>query len=1236
MTKKATTKELRKRTGGSGGAATPSFTMFALILGCFFVSGVTGLTYEILWTRMIVKIIGSSPFAVSIVLTVFMGGLGLGSYLAGRTIDRVKEPRRLVRIYGILELAIAGYAFVLPLLLAAFRPLYAILYNRLFEYFIVYNLLTFVGCALLLIVPVTCMGATLPILSRFFVRSLSRVGTNVGKLYGLNTIGAAVGSLLCGFWLINLLGMWGTLAFAVVLNGLIGTVCIVMSARPTGRAEAPERTASDEERPADIPAPAAHGSFGSYALLIFAVSGFCAMAYEVIWIKLLGLIVGPTTYSFTIVLVTFITGLALGAMFFGWLGDRVKHTIVLLLVTQIAAALFALGFSQLAGNSQIFFAKLIHRFNDSFAYLYLVKAAVLFLFMFPPTFCLGATFPLVGKIYTTSLAHTGRSIGFAYAVNSVGAVLGSFCAGFLLIPFVGKETGLSLVVAMQLATALFVGWRVLGRTRMPALRWMPLALVGCLGVAAVFYYPHWDRKMLSRSRYHRFERPALRNVGWLEAMFPGSARFSERWMTIAPEEELVYYGDGIGGFTTVLRTESLGTTTYALCNSGKTDASYPGDMITQGLLAHFPMLFHPDPRDVLIIGLASGITAGEVLYYPVERLDVVDINEKVVAASEFFREWNNDVLSDPKTRLIIQDGRAHLAMTNRSYDVISSEPSNPWMAGLASLFTRECFELGKARLNDGGIFVQWTHSYEMDWPTFAMIGRTFAEVFPNSMLLNSAPTTDGPDYLLIGVKGDKKLDVRVAAENLKYAQLSNNMTLLDHRLFYNLIVSEDLKELFGDGPVHSENRPYLEFAAPKLLYTSDPTIRHMISRGRRLSESTKEIIDRNSADIDARIDFAAYALSLSSPELVYQEQWALTDATPDQRRRFADLVTNFCRNHVVVDHSRLRDAELREACLAAQIEELRARMVDAKDRVPFLNRLGEMSSKRGALDEAIGYYSELLALEPENVEAHNNIANVLARQKRYDEATVHHFRAIELAPESARALNNLACTLSEQGRSGQALGYFAKALALDPNFADAHYNMGKALASQGKAGDAVVHLTEAVRIKPDYSDANVLLGDLLLAQGEAERAVARYAAALRTHPEDPIGHAGLGSALAAQGKTAEAIDNLSRAVRLDPDYVKALNSLAWILATGSDSRYRDGARAVELARRACELTGYKHPLLMDTLAAAYAEAGEFDRARETAQRAISLARSAGRSQWAQDIETRLELYNRGLAFRAGS
>jgi spermidine synthase len=904
----------------------------------------------------------------------------------------------------------------------------------------------------------------------------------------------------------------------------------------------------------------------------------------------------------------------------------------LLLATQTAAALFALAFSQFAGNSQIFFAKLIYEFKENHAHLYLAKALLLFVFMLPPTFCLGATFPLVGKIYTRSLAHTGRSIGFAYAVNSVGAVLGSFCAGFLLIPFLGKENGLGLVIGAQLLTAVCVGFLTFRKAGVPFLRWSPLVLIGVLGVGLAFYFPHWDRKTLSKGKYHRFERSEIRNASWMKTLVsPKSVHFAED-----EGEELVYYGDGIGGFTAVLKQDVLGDMKYILLNSGKPDASFPGDMATQVLSAHFPLLFHPAPKTVLVIGLASGITAGEVLGYPVERLDIVDINEKVVAASGYFREWNSDVLADGRTRLIIQDARAHLAMTNRMYDVISSEPSNPWMAGIASLFTRDFFESVRDHLNDGGIFVQFTHAYEMDWDVFAMIGRTFAEVFPNSILVNTDPTTVGGDYLLIGIKGAGKFDARVAAERLKYAQRSKNIELLDPRLFFSLIVSEDLRGLFGDGPVHTENHPYLEYAAPKLMFVDDPVIGQSVLNRKRLSKGTDDIVRELTADLDRRIDFAAYALSIYTPALAFRDYVDLSAATPAQRERLSGLLIDYCRQNVVRDVFLLRDEAVRDTCVAVQMDVVTKRMATAKDRGPYLKRLAEMSFNEGELDRALEYLSQAVTLNPRDGEAESNIGVILTRQGKYDDAVAHHKKAIGIDPNAATNYDNMGCTLAEQGKTAEALEYFSKALKRDPELVDAHYNIGNTLASEGRFDEAVQHFSTAVRLKPDLVEAHNNLGNTLLAQGRVGDAIAQFKVALSLRPDLALAHFGLGRALDSQGRTGEAIEHLSRCVALEPDFAAALGSLAWILATGSDAKYRDGARAVALAERACELTGYTHPLMLDALAAACAETGDFARATETARRAIAQARSAGQEAWAQDIGSRLELYDQGTPFRTVS
>ncbi|MFO7560932.1 MAG: fused MFS/spermidine synthase [Desulfobacterales bacterium] len=1078
----------------------PSSLFFLLILSCFFVSGLTGLTYQILWTRMIVKIIGSAPFAISIVLTVFMGGLGLGSYLAGRTIDRVKNPLTLVRIYGILEIIIALYGLVLPLLLIAFRPLYAYLYNHLFAYFFGYSLLTFFGCTILLLIPVTCMGATLPVLSRFFVTSISKVGTHVGRLYGLNTIGAAAGSLLCGFWMLSALGILGTLGLAITLNTIIGLICIAVS-----RGGATSRFQSTDSEVVSTP-DSVNGSLEPplipiekqkrYSLIIFAVSGFCAMAYEVIWVKLLGLLVGPTTYSFTIVLVTFIACLAFGSIFFGWLADRVRNTLFLLIATQLIAALSALFFSQIMGNSQIFFAKLIFHYKDNFVLLQFLKASSLFVFMFIPTFCLGATFPLVGKICTRSLEKTGHSIGFAYAINTVGAVLGSFCAGFLLIPFLGKEHSIGLVVSIQLLTPLFICLHIVVKTKSSVLKWSPLIAGVLAGLILIKDYPHWDRKMLSKGKYHRFDEIQKRKTGWLEALLNGTEIFSP-----AEAYELVYFGDGIGGFTTVLKSnpDAIGEVTYSLLNSGKADASSSRkDMFTQTLLAHFAMLYHEKPENVLVLGLASGITAGEVLFYPsVKRLDGIEINRQVVAASDFFIPWNNNVLADPRTELIIQDGRAHLELTKRKYDVIISEPSNPWMAGLATLFTHEFMNLAKNRLMEDGIYVQWLHSYQMDWPTFSLVGRTFSKVFPNSMLVTTDPRGElGPDFLLVGFKGKKQLDPRIAKSNLPHARKSNNMTLNDHNLFYNFIVSEDLTMLFDDGPINTDNNPILEFSAPKLIHY-DPAvslINKRLSANSWLSPETTAIIRKNRESIDSQLDFAAYTLSFNTHP---KNMVDLARATPEQKERYNRMMIEYCSSNVVGDFSFIPDKSLRRKCIEANLEAIRKNLDKVPDKAPLYYYMGWLCHHNGLVDEAVDPLLEVLQTKPDDPETNHLLKKVLSEStardenmmkirkkrdanennpgfhyhlgnlyllKKMDSSAVDSFeKALGIRPDFIHALNSMALYYTEKNDYDRAISYFKQMVEVKPDIAAVYYNIACLYSKQNRIEKSIDWLNKAIK-----------------------------------------------------------------------------------------------------------------------------------------------------------------------------
>ena len=1102
-----------------------------LIPACFFLSGASGLIYEILWTRMLVEIIGGAPYSVSIILTVFMGGLGLGSYWAGRLVDRLPAPR-LMAVYGLLELAIAAWAGLVPWLLTGVRPLQALLYNRLYDQAFAYHALTFGLCALVLLLPVLCMGATLPILCRYCVDELAHLGRHAGRLYGLNTLGAALGTLACGFYLIERWGVDGALWTAVAINGTVGLGCLLLGLARQRAAGMP-RKAQPQPAPDTVPAPAADRERRA-ALVIFAVSGFCAMSCEVLWTKLLALIVGPTTFSFTIVLVTFIGGLALGSLVFGVLADRVRDRLLLLVWTQAAAGILLLLVSHVLGHTQLFFAKLIFTFKDQFALLNALKAAALFGLMILPTFCFGASFPLVGKICVRSVSQVGRTLGSAYMVNTVGSLLGPFVAGFVLLPLLGKEASLRLTAGLQLLTCIGVV-ALVGRRGLSPRAMLAAGAAAALGLVLCLHYPAWSHRQLSAGKYQDFEdtRPLLARTGWVESLWRGT-----RILESVQKGELLYYGDGVGGFTTVVRyPDAFGNFNLALANSGKTDASSRQDMETQTLLAHLPLRHHPQPRSVMVIGLASGITAGEVLGYPVEHVDVLEINPQVVAASGWFTRWNGDVLTDPRTRLILQDARAHLQLTDRSYDVIISEPSNPWMEGLAALFTRDFFAAARDRLADGGLFAQWIHAYQMDWETFAMIGRGFAEVFPDCRLARMSPVQSEGDYLLIGFKG--RPGDRDAAGRQRAP--SRNVALSELRLLDRLIVSDAPAALFGPGPLHTDRHPRLEFAAPRLMHLKSTQIFERIRSAPPAagpSAATRAAVERIDRNPDARLALAEFAFSVYSP---FRDMVDVERATAEQQERYSALWEGYCAGNEV-DYGVI-SGSVRSRCAAVQVARLEPRLAELPDRAASLSYLGDVYALQGRFAKAVSAFQEALRLKPLSVTGHMQLGLALMRQGRPVEAVDTLQAARRLDPADPLAAYHCGVVLAWAERPVEAAAAFEDALRLDPNLSDARHQLGLVRAGQGRVEDAARHFAEAVRLKPDGIEARNDLGVAYARLGRFEDAARQFREALRLRPQDAEIHTNLGMALVSLGRVGEGIDQFHLALEVNPDYAAARANL---------------------------------------------------------------------------------------------
>lgn len=696
--------------------------LFALLL--FLSSGACALIYEITWTRMLTLIFGSTTFAVSTILASFMAGFGIGSYFFGRFIDRHGEP---LKVYGILELIIGGIALLFPFVVDALMGLNIYIHRELWpeaSYF-EHSVIKFVLYFTTILIPASLMGATFPIIVKFFVQGLRGLGTGVGTVYTVNTLGAVIGCLATGFILIRLLGQTTTTYWAAAANITIGITAIVVNAqiRKSGAAaegdshadkhnqsKAPPTAEADEPRPAIPPLVASVILFG------FFMSGFCALAYEVLWTRMLVFAAGVTTYAFSAMLATFLCGLAIGSILFAKLVDKQKNLLVLFAVIQFAIGLTAYFGSQIVLSDPDFFQALTNRNSLEFADSWLEFSWRLFSstasLMLVPTILMGATFPLVNKIYVSSLQGLGRDVGKAYLLNSLGSALGAMAVGFVVIPNIGISHGLLLIALINIA----LGGIVLAMAGMVSTaksekaRSIPYEMIS-LGVCVVLAAP-----LLIVSFKSTMPALELGIRGALEDNF-----------------EVLSYKEGTSGTTTVVEHRAR-RKARDLFIEGFSAAGTSQSYNYMRMLGHLPMLLCDDPKDVLVIAFGTGTTSGTVGMYEHERFDIVELSEEVIDVAHYFESRNRNILEDDRTNLIIDDGRNHLLTTNRKYDVISLEPMPPYFPGAISLYTREFYEICKSRLTEKGVMCQWLPPHSQSARDQQGLLRAFSEVFPHTSL----------------------------------------------------------------------------------------------------------------------------------------------------------------------------------------------------------------------------------------------------------------------------------------------------------------------------------------------------------------------------------------------------------------------------------------------------------------------------------------------------------------------
>ena len=1014
-------------------------------LAAAFASGCGALLNQVLWSRVLSLAFGSTMEAVAAVTATFMGGLALGGAFGPRFV-RGAGPRTASTLYVRIETGLAIFAMVLAFLLPLLEEVRA-------------SAGAFVAWSLAfaaLLAPTTLMGATLVMQTHALSASgdtrASRVG---GWLFAANTFGAVVACYVSVLFLIPAFGVRRTIFVAAACHAMAALGALrftppegAFRQAPTEPFESPgeasrERRNDRGKRRSDS-SDAALDPRGIWPVLAgLLIAGFCGLANEVAWTRAFVLIVGPTVHAFAFVLGAIVLGLATGALASASLLVRLPNPGFLFVGLQAGVSIASALVARSIADLPLRYGEDVRRLLDNPEALLQLQAMRAIALLAPVAALSGALFP-VGLRLLSNRHTPAEAVGIASAVNTAGAIAGSLLAGFVALPAIGLDKTLAVIIALSGSAALLVAATRQGMTRIAG-----VVLAG-IAVACAFVTRPFDKELFAGGVY----------------------KYSAYDPFLAVEDvlrrgELVFYEEGRIASVSVKRIGS----SHALAVDGKVDATSGGDMLTQRLLAHVPFAIANQPKTALVIGLGSGVTAHAAATHAPDAVTAVEISPEVVTAAErFFADVNGGVLKDPRVRLVTGDARQHVLSTRERYDVVISEPSNPWMAGVSALFTREFFEMVKARLSPGGVFCQWGHLYNMSERDLKTLLATFTDVFPNARVF----VISEADILIVG----GAVTPVMTAERLERFPEAARVDLERSGLrpvALRFIPSRALAEIsswLDDAKRHTDDAPILDFRAPLSLHAQTAS-----SNRRRLVPNDSVA---NIEELEARL---AFLTASESPEWIYDLGIAaLNDGRLTERlarellraavqlRRTDAIETAFASRIATSPGADLYSTRAllywnteRPDLAMADLE--RATKADPSKPRAFLLAV-EIQLAAGNLPAARKLLARVFAADPRNLEAIALAAETELRDGRLEPASRLAAGALLGNPQEPKALEVQALSLAQLGRLQEARSAFEKLIGANPDDPGPRNNLGVFELNQGNAVAAARAFKDAVDLDP--------------------------------------------------------------------------------------------------------------------------------------------------------------------------